>query len=187
MIRGTFSRVATPTLVPGRAEGDNPFSVMLIDLPVEVPDRTERLAIVHRRNNKRRAAYHAAKRSTDAVSAFSQLVHPSLVAPVTIALGNPAMSFLPPLVNLTFASITIPGDGPLYFAGAKVAHIYGRTFVLPPQQVFVHAVVYDNLVEFGVTALRESLPNPDVLMRMLREGLAALAEEVADVAGEPGG
>ncbi|MEI2779305.1 MAG: wax ester/triacylglycerol synthase domain-containing protein [Tetrasphaera sp.] len=171
-------RVATPTLVPGRSEGDNAFSVMLIDLPVEVADRAERLEMVHRLNNKRRAAYQEAKTSTDAVSAFSQLVHPGLVAPVTIALGNPAMSFLPPLVNLTFASLTIPGDGPRYFAGTKLAHIYGRTFVLPPQQVFVHAVVYDQLVEFGVTSLRQPLPNPEVLMTLVRAELDALVAHV---------
>lgn len=169
-------RVATPTFVPGRSESDNPFTVMLLDLPVEVDDRLERLATVHRRNSRRRAAYQQARAGTDAVSVVSQVVHPGLIATGTTVLGNRLMNFLPPLTNLTFASITIPG-GPRYFAGTKVAHCYGRTFVIPPQQVFVHAVVYDALVEFGVTGLREAVPNPDALMRMLRTEMEALVED----------
>lgn len=170
-------RVATPTFVPGRSETDNPFTVMLLDLPVEVEDRHERLAIVHRRNSRRRAAYRQARSGTDAVSVVSQLVHPGLIATGTTVLGNRVMNFLPPLTNLTFASITIPG-GPRYFAGTKVAHCYGRTFVIPPQQVFVHAVVYDELVEFGITSLRETVPNPETLMRLVRSEMEALARDI---------
>lgn len=170
-------RVATPTLVPGRSESDNPFTVMFLDLPVEVPDRRARLEIVHERNNARRAAYASARAQTDAVSVVSQIVHPTLVATGTTVLGNRLMNFLPPLTNLTFASLTVPG-GPRYFAGTRVRHCYGRTFVIPPQQLFVHAVVYDGVVDVGLTSLRASVPHPDSLLRLLRPELDALVDEV---------
>lgn len=166
-------RTSIPVAVPRSAPEDNPFTVMFLDLPVEVAEPAERLALVHRRNQRRRAAHEENRASTNSVSVASQLVHPGLIATMTTALGTGLMNLLPPLTNLTFAARTDPLE-PLYFAGSRVRHVYGRTVVIPPQQVFLHAIIYDGQVDFGVTSLQELMPNPEHLMAMLHQELEEL-------------
>ena len=112
-----------------------------------------------------------------------QLFHPAVVSVATTVLGSSMATLVTrPPFNLAFTAQRAP-DAPVYFAGAKVANMYGRTLVIPPMRVFVHAVVYDGKVEVGVTALREVLPDPDLLLDAIRDELAELLAGVTGAQG----
>lgn len=143
-------------------------------LPTDVADPATRLAIIHARNRRRLARYDEARRGTRMATVISELFHPAIVSVATTVLGSSMATLLTrPPFNLAF-SAQRAADGPVYFAGARVAHMYGRTLVIPPMRVFVHAVVYDGKVELGVTALREVLPEPEVFLDAVRDELGAL-------------
>ncbi len=143
-------------------------------LPTDVADPATRLAIIHARNRRRLARYDEARRGTRMATVISELFHPALVSVATTMLGSSMATLVTrPPFNLAFTAQRA-GDAPVYFAGAKVAHMYGRTLVIPPMRVFVHAVVYDGKMELGVTALREVLPEPEVFLDAVHDELAAL-------------
>ncbi len=171
-------RTACPMFAPVNHAGrdhEDPFTVVLMNLPVDIADRAERVATVHRRNTRRIRAYDGAKPGNRAVVGVGDASHPTMVATVSSLMSGGAAGLLPPLLNLT-VGIFRSSDEPLYFAGARIQHIYGRTLVLPPQRVFIHAALYDEWVEIGVTALRDLLREPGTLMLMMRDELAAMAD-----------
>ena len=173
-------RTACPMFAPAAEhEHEDPFTVVLMHLPVDLAGRVDRLATVHRRNARRIARYDGAKPGNRALVGVGDATHPTLVATVSSLMATGAASLLPPWVNLT-VGVFRSCDRPLYFADAPVLHVYGRTLVLPPQRVFIHAALYDEWVELGVTALRDVLREPGTLMSMMREELEALVELARD-------
>ncbi|MBK8436247.1 MAG: DUF1298 domain-containing protein [Austwickia sp.] len=172
-------RTACPMFVPADAHGEDPFTVVLMSLPVDVADRAERVATIHRRNARRIRRYEGAKPGNRALVGVGDASHPTLVATLSSLMSTGAASLLPAWINLT-VGVFRSSDEPLYFADAKVAHVYGRTLVVPPQRVFIHAALYDRWVEIGVTALRDLLREPGTLLAMMREELAAIGELAAD-------
>lgn len=169
-------RTACPMFAPpsdAEREHEDPFTVVLMNLPVDVPDPAQRLAAVHRRNARRIRRYEGAKPGNRALVGVGDATHPALAATASSLLSTGPASLLPPLVNLT-VGIFRTSDQPLYFADARVQHVYGRTLVLPPQRVFIHAALYDEWVEMGVTALRDLLREPGTLMSMMRAELDTL-------------
>ncbi len=170
-------RTACPMFAPagGGREHEDPFTVVLMNLPVDLADRAARLAAVHRRNARRIARYDGAKPGNRAIVGVGDATHPALVATASSLMSAAAASLLPPWVNLT-VGVFRSSDRQLYFADAPVLHLYGRTLVLPPQRVFIHAALYDEWVELGVTALRDLLREPGTLMSMMREELDALLD-----------
>lgn len=152
-------------------------------LPTDEADPQTRLAIIHARNRRRLARYDEARRGTRMATVISGLFHPAVVSVATTVLGSSMATLVTrPPFNLAFTAQRAP-DAPVYFAGAKVANMYGRTLVIPPMRVFVHAVVYDGKVEVGVTALREVLPDPDLLLDAIRDELAELLAGVTGAQG----
>lgn len=172
-------RTACPMFAPTSvddAEGDaEPFTVVLMHLPVDVADRQERLIRIHRRNARRIRAFAQARPGNRAILGVGDASHPMLVATTSSLLATGAASLLPPMLNLTVGIFRI-SDQPLYFAEAKIRHVYGRTPVLPPQRVFVHAAVYDEWVDLGVSGLRDVLREPGALVSMMRAELTAILD-----------
>lgn len=43
--------------------------------------------------------------------------------------------------------------------------------ICPPVHLFIHSTTYNGLVEFGVTSVKELVPDPDVITEGLRTEL----------------
>lgn len=170
-------RTACPMFAPpaGERADEDPFTVVLMNLPVDLADPVSRLRAVHRRNARRIRRYETAKPGNRALVGVGDASHPTLVATASSLMTAGAASLLPPWVNLT-VGVFRSSDRPVYFADAPVLHVYGRTLVLPPQRVFIHAALYGEWVELGVTALRDLVREPGTLMALMRDELDVLVE-----------
>jgi len=79
------------------------------------------------------------------------------------------------IANLVTSNIRGP-IVPMYLAGAKITHLYGRTMVGAGVGLFVHCISYDGNLDFGFTAIRDLVPDPETLAAGTRAQLQALLD-----------
>ena len=159
--------------------GGNYFALLWSRLPTHLADPVAQLRAIHDEMVVNKRVARARGSVVNPTSAVTD-IPPPLVWPVFGALmtKTPLGQLVPPITNLVVSNIAGP-PFPLYFAGARLTHIYGRTMVMAGVGLFVHCISYDGMVEFGVTALRELVPDPQVIADGLQIGLDRLLEAAA--------
>jgi WS/DGAT/MGAT family acyltransferase len=163
--------------------GGNYFALVWSRFPTHLPDAVDRLRAIHADMSVNKRVARARGAIVNPTAAIADVPPPS-VWPVFGALmtRTPIGQVVPPITNLVVSNMAGPSF-PLYFAGARLEHIFGRTMVLSGVALFVHCISYDGRLEFGVTVLSEVIPDPQNLADGFRAHLDALLETAAR---EPG-
>lgn len=161
------------------SSGGNAFTAMLVPLPTHLDDPAERLRYVAEATSARKPTGSGADAgSGDATSArtFLELIDlvPSAMFAVMGGLaGGGALTSLPPTANLVMSNVR-GSDDPLYLAGARIEHMHGRTMAGPGLGMMIHCAGYAGQLDFGVTVLRDLVPDPETITEALAEQLALL-------------
>ncbi len=160
-----------------QGEGNN-FTTMWVELPVHLDSPRARLDAVHASSAAAKEGLTNAEAQWDALANIGDLLLPGVVHAAMAFAGTPVFEFIPPTLNLTVS--TMRGPRMLrYFAGRKIDNFYGRMIICPPVHLFFHSVTYDGMVEFGVTSVKQLVPDPDVLAEGLRRELDRLLAAIA--------
>ncbi len=97
-----------------------------------------------------------------------------------------AFGAIPPITNYVVSNIPGPKDK-LFFAGAEITHIYGRTMVGAGVGLFIFCISYGAKLDFGLTALAELVPDPGVIASGIQHHLSVLLAQTKTTAnGAPG-
>ncbi len=154
----------------------NHFTYLYATVPVHIEDRTLRLEVVHDRVAAEKERFAGAARQGGSVEVEGPHILPSrLWGPLGSFLTSPVFELVPPVVNLSIS--TVPGPRrPWYVAGSRVAHMFTTVPTMPPIQLFFISFGYLDNLEIGMTAFRETVPDPEGLMDVLVEELAAYVD-----------
>ncbi|MGV1008115.1 MAG: wax ester/triacylglycerol synthase domain-containing protein [Dermatophilaceae bacterium] len=169
-------RTTSPAHIP--ASDDNPdagnhFTTIWMDLPVHLPDPAERLAAVSASATAAKQSLRESQASWDALADLGDLLLPGVVAAAMAFAGTRAFGVLPPTQNLTTS--TVIGSRELrYLATRKITHMYARTIVCPPVNLFMCSYTYEGIIDFSVTTIEQLCPDPEALAVGLRTELDRL-------------
>lgn len=158
--------------------GGNAFTAMLVPLPTHLEDPAERLRYIAEATaaRKPRPSGGSGGSGTSPARTLLELVDtvPSTMFSMLGGLASAgALTTLPPAANLIVSNVKGP-DAELYLAGAKITHLYARTMAGPGLGVMIHCISYAGHLDFGITALRDLVPEPDVLIDGFADQLALL-------------
>jgi diacylglycerol O-acyltransferase len=156
----------------GDGESNNQVSMVQCPLPTDLDDPLLRLHTIA-------AATAGIKQRVAAVRGLIPTDFPGLAAPLWAsglsrlwARGRVAER-LPPLANLAISNVPGP-PVPLYLAGARVAQYYPVSIVTHGLALNITVQSYAGMLEFGITACRDALPDPAALARGLSIALDEL-------------
>jgi WS/DGAT/MGAT family acyltransferase len=161
--------------------GGNYFGLVWSRLPTHISDPVTQLRAIHDDMTVNKRVARARGSVVNPAAAITDIPPPSMW-PIFGALmtKTPFGQVVPPITNLVVSNIAGP-PFPLYFAGARLEHIFGRTMAMAGVGLFIHCLSYDGRLEFGVTVLSELVPDPQVIADAFRTQLDRLLE----VAGPP--
>jgi diacylglycerol O-acyltransferase / wax synthase len=151
----------------------NQFSMLFSRLPTNVADPVEQLRAVHRETTVNKRVAEARLTETNPAAALASIPPPNAWELFVDLLLSPLGDRLPPITNLVVSNMMGPPI-PLYFAGARVTHLYGRTMVMSSVGMLIHCISFDGSMDFGITALRELVPDPDTITSAMRDHLNLL-------------
>ena len=160
----------------------NHFAFMMVPIPTGLQDPVELLGSIAestsaalRRNEP--ATTPKSSPRTGAVQALKLIdaIPSSSWALAGALMRTPAITALPVIANLVTSNIRGP-VAPMYLAGARITHLYGRTMVGAGVGMFVHCISYDGNLDFGFTAIRDLVPDPETLAAGTRAQLQALLD-----------
>ncbi|MFE9322608.1 wax ester/triacylglycerol synthase family O-acyltransferase [Nocardia sp. NPDC052278] len=181
-------RVAQPVNVRDESADSavgNHFSFMAVPVRTDITDPVEHLRDIAVRTEVRRPRRSGSASKTlehRAVDRNSMLAHAlrvvdELPSGVWFALGQlartPLLSSGPILANYGLSNIPGPRQR-LYFAGAAVDHIYGRTPAGAGIGLFAYCISYADSLDFGITTLHDLVPDPQRIADAIPKHLAAL-------------
>jgi len=172
---GEALRVAGPVNIrdeSATAGSGNHFAFMMVAIPTDIADPVERLktvAALTRRAKPARAAKTdtaAARKPTGTglgnVMRLIDTLPSGVWTAVRELVNSPAIEAIPPVTNYIVSNIPGPKNK-LYFAGAQITHLYGRTMVGGGVGLFIHCISYGDDLDFGFTALAELVPDPHTI------------------------
>ena len=162
------TRVATDRTGQG-----NHITTMWIDLPVHLSDPAERLRAVSASAEAAKAALPETEASWDALADVGDLLLPGVVAAAMAFAGTRAFGMFPPTQNLTVSTL-VGSAQPLYLATRQITHMYARTIICPPINLFVQTLTYNGKVDVSITTLEQVCPDPQALADGLRAELDRL-------------
>jgi diacylglycerol O-acyltransferase len=145
----------------------NRLTVMRGPLPVYIEDPVARLRVV-------RAAMEDLKRSKQAVGA-STLVAVNDIAPPAILAQASRLQFSTRLFNLLVTNIPGP-QVPLYILGKKLEDLFPLAFLPDGHALAVAIMSYDGMIEYGLLADFDALPDLDVIASGIDVALRQLVE-----------
>jgi hypothetical protein len=159
--------------------GGNYFALVWGRLPTQLPDPAEQLRAIHTDMAVNKRVARARGTVVNPAAAITDIPPPG-VWPIFGALmtKTPFGQVIPPITNLVVSNIAGP-PFPLYLAGARLEHIFGRTMLISGVALFVHCISYDGRLEFGVTALSEVVPDPQRIAEGFRVRLYQLLDAAA--------
>ncbi|TWD79804.1 WS/DGAT/MGAT family acyltransferase [Kribbella amoyensis] len=82
----------------------------------------------------------------------------------------------PPPYNVVISNVPGPGNGPLYWNGARVLGMYPASVVLNGQALNISVTTYDRQVHFGLTGCRRTVPHLQRLLQDLETALVDLEQ-----------
>ncbi|MCU1692388.1 MAG: Diacylglycerol O-acyltransferase [Frankiales bacterium] len=153
----------------------NQFAMLFNALPVDDDDPVAQLREISAQMTQGKGAAEARRGIVNSTAAMADIPHPLVWNLVGDLVSSPYSTMLPPVMNLVASNILGP-PFPMYFAGARITHFYGRTMVISGVGLFIHCISYDGSLEFGITALRQLVPDPDALAAAARAHLDVLLE-----------
>jgi WS/DGAT/MGAT family acyltransferase len=169
-------RTTSPAHIPAsheNASAGNHFTTIWIDLPVHLNDPAQRLVAVSASATAAKQSLHQSRASWDALADVGDLLLPGVVSAVMAFAGTRAFGVLPPTQNLTTS--TVIGSGELRYLGTrKITHMYARTIVCPPINLFICSYTYAGIIDFSITTIEQLCPDPDVLAEGLQTELDRL-------------
>jgi WS/DGAT/MGAT family acyltransferase len=152
----------------------NRLTVMRGPLPVYVDDPVARLGVV-------RAAMDDLKRSKQAVGA-STLVAVNDIAPPAVLAQASRLQFSTRLFNLLVTNIPGP-QVPLYILGKKLQDLFPLAFLPDGHALAVAIMSYDGMIEYGLLADFDALPDLDVIAHGIDVALRTLVQAAANGSG----
>lgn len=157
--------------IGGETDGSgNQITTMWVELPVHLADPAERLAYIHASTTASKAALETSRASWDVIATVGDMFLPRVVSAAMAFAQTPVFELFPPTLNLTVS--TMPGSPvPLYLGGRKVENMYARAIIHSPVHLFFHSITYNGSVEFGVTTVKEVVPDVHALTTGLRAEL----------------
>ena len=104
---------------------------------------------------------------------MGDLLLPGVVAAAMAFAGTRVFGVLPPTQNLTTS--TVIGSRELRYLGTrKITHMYARTIVCPPINLFICSYTYDGIIDFSITTIEQLCPDPEALAAGLQTELDRL-------------
>ena len=169
-------RTTSPAHLPASAENPGAgihFTTVWIDLPVHLADPAERLAAVSASAKAAKQSLGESQASWDALADLGDLLLPGVVAAAMAFAGTRAFGVLPPTQNLTTS--TVIGSREVRYLGTrKITHVYARTIVCPPINLFVCSYTYAGIIDLSITTVEQLCPDPETLAQGLRAELDRL-------------
>lgn len=162
-----------------RATGANKVSALFARLGTDVEDPLDRLRQMAEANKH-------AKEHHNAISADSLQDWAEFAAPRTFGLAVRAYAGLrlaerhPVVHNLVISNVPGP-PVPLYFMGARIEALYPLGPVFHGAGLNLTVMSNNGAVHVGAIACRESMPDPDALVRCFPEELTRLKKAVENV------
>jgi diacylglycerol O-acyltransferase len=163
------------------AMGTNKVSAMFTSLATDVADPVERLLAIHEVNK-------GAKEQHKAIGADLLQNWAQFAAPTTFSLAARAYSSLKladrhaVIHNLVISNVPGPPI-PLYFAGARLVGLYPLGPVLDGAGLNITVLSYIDVVDWGLIACRELMPNLWSLAAAIPDALSELTKAADAVAG----
>ncbi|MGH2684493.1 MAG: WS/DGAT/MGAT family O-acyltransferase [Actinomycetota bacterium] len=160
----------------------NRVSGLLALLPTDEPEPLARLQRVH-------DAMVAGKQLFDAIPAetltnFSEFPSPALFARATRMATRLRLSERLAPLNLVISNVPGPRH-PLYAAGARLLHYYPVSTIVDGQGLNITVQSYLDVLDFGLVACRELVPDLEHLADLIVEEIDVLAELTGVAAGQP--
>jgi WS/DGAT/MGAT family acyltransferase len=149
-----------------------------IDLPVHLRDPGERLLTVSANATAAKDSLRQSRVFWGALEDVGDLVLPGVVGAALAFAGSGVLEVLPPTQNLTVSTVVSSGR-PIYLATRKITHMFARTIVCPPINLFVSSVTYNGSVDFSITSVAQLCPDPETLA----DGLHAELDRLLAIAG----
>lgn len=147
----------------------NRISLILVELPVGLADRDDRLADVHEQTSRLKGSS-----MVDGAQTILELADG--VPPLAGVLTNVVSRRIP--MNLVITNVPGPPI-PLWMRGARMIEAYPYVEVIDGEGLTIAVVSYDDQLFFGITADREAMPDVDDLATAIVDEFAALAVSAA--------
>jgi WS/DGAT/MGAT family acyltransferase len=157
-----------------RGQLGNRIAAMRAPLPVYIGDPVARLRFV-------RAAMDGLKQSKQAVGAEVMAGVQSFAPPTVLAQAS-RIAFSTRLFNLIVTNVPGP-QIPLYLLGRELQDLFPIAFLPDRHALAVAIVSYNGMLNFGLLADYDAIPDLDVI----EEGLAAARDELLSAAGRERG
>jgi diacylglycerol O-acyltransferase len=149
----------------------NQVSAVFADLPIDVADPLERLALVAQQMD-------ALKRSGISVGVESMLSVADFVPPTLVSLGaRVAVSVRQRMVNTVTTNIPGP-QRPIYLCGRRLVEMFPYIPIGQGIRISVGIVSYDGGLYFAATSDADAVPDIDELTSGIEESMAELAAAV---------
>jgi WS/DGAT/MGAT family acyltransferase len=152
----------------------NYFGFMFAHLPTHIAEPVERLHAVHEATMVGKRVAEARAKLVNPTEALVAIPPSNVWALFGRLLARPAAGDrLPVLMNMVISNMMGPPI-PLYLAGARIEHLYGRTMNFSGVGMFIHCISYAGSLDLGITSLRELVPDPERIADGLRSELSTL-------------
>jgi len=150
------------------AEGGNAIGAILCDLATDEPDPARRLARIA-------ASMSGGKRLFAGLSPLQVLLLSALnVSPLSLAPIPGVADHTRPAFNLVISNVPGPRR-PMYFNGAKLDGVYPASICLDGQALNITLTSNNDMLDFGITGCRNSVPHLQRMLLHLDNALSELA------------
>lgn len=150
-----------------KSASDNDISLMQLALQTQIADPKERLEEVYRSSC-------SAKKNSETLGARNmgdlskQIPAPLLSLATNVLYKTGLVGSFGQLFNLVITNVPGPRK-PLYFCGAEMTGLYGLAPLAHTIGLVISQFSYNGKIYFGITADRDSIPDPEVLVQYLKE------------------
>ena len=156
-------RTTSPAHIPAagaEAGAGNHFTTIWIDLPVHLPDPARAAGRGQRERHGRQGSRCASRRHPGRLSrTWATCCCPGWSRPRWPSPGPEHSASCPPTQNLTISTV-IGSAEPRYLATRKITHMYARTILCPPINLFICSYTYAGIIDFSITTIEQAVPRP---------------------------
>lgn len=161
-----------------RSEGANKVSALFAKLGTDIADPLERLEMLAERN--RHAKEHHNAVSADSLQDWAEFAAPRTFGLAVRAYANLRLADRHPVVhNLVISNVPGP-PVPLYFMGGRIEALYPLGPIFHGAGLNLTVLSNSGHLHIGAIACRESMPEPDQLVRHFPEELKRLQKAIAE-------
>ncbi|MEH6570423.1 MAG: wax ester/triacylglycerol synthase family O-acyltransferase [Halioglobus sp.] len=170
---------APVNLNPNRQDAsDNDISLMQLAIQTHIADPLERLEAVYIASSKSKQDSEVLG-SRNLGDLSKQIPAPLLSLATNVLYKSGLIGSMGQLFNLIITNVPGPRQ-PLYFCGARMNGIYGMAPLAHTLGLVISQMSYNGKMFFGITADRDSIPDPDLLVQFLNENFAQYQSLLSD-------